>query len=55
MRRRVAVLAVTVAALLAPMTSAAADPSEPPASPGPVTVLWPVCGTVLGTWVCIPP
>jgi hypothetical protein len=58
MRRRVGILAFTVAALLAPLTSAAADPParpEPPKEPGSVNLLWPVCGTVLGAWICVPP
>ena len=57
MRRRIAAIVVAAIAVLGPMSAAHAEAPQPPEQPRPVavTVLWPLCVQVLGTWACIPP
>jgi hypothetical protein len=58
MRRLLAAVLVTASTLLVPATAAHADPPPHPAHPHrpvEVTSMWPVCVTVLGSTICIPP
>ena len=51
MRRLLGAVLVTAIALLAPATAAHADPPRPIE----VHLLWPLCVTLLGSTICIPP